>query len=188
MPHPFASLTCALLTLLVPGQPDSRPPATASTAAADPPAAVVAAYAAPLAGQLTVIHPFRAPPTPYAAGHRGVDLGAQPGATVRAAGAGRVVFAGQVAGRGVVVTEHPDGVSTEYEPVTPLVAAGSAVARGQPLGVVRGRHGDCPPDRCLHWGARRAGRYFDPLTLLRSLGPVRLLPWTTAPPDPQARG
>jgi murein DD-endopeptidase MepM/ murein hydrolase activator NlpD len=134
-------------------------------------------YSAPVAGRVVVVNPFEAPPTPYAAGHRGVDLLAAPAMTVLAAGAGVVRFAGPVAGRGVIVVVHPDGVSTEYEPVAPLVAAGATVTRGQPIGQVHGRHNDCQPDRCLHWGARRNGEYFDPMLLLRPLGPVRLLPW-----------
>lgn len=133
-------------------------------------------YSAPVL-PLLVVRGFQPPPTPYSAGHRGVDLATAPGAAVRAAADGRVSFAAQVAGRGVVVIAHPDGVSTEYEPVRPVVRAGAAVARGQPIGHVHGTHGSFPADRCLHWGARRAGAYFDPLTLLRPLGPVRLLPW-----------
>ncbi len=88
-----------------------------------------------------------------------------------------MTFAGQVAGRGLVVIAHADGVRTEYEPVRPLVPAGSAVAAGEPIGVVHGKHGRCQVDRCLHWGARRGEAYFDPMLLLRPLGPVRLLPW-----------
>ena len=47
-------------------------------------------------------------------------------------------FAGSVAGRGVVVIAHPDGISTEYEPVRASVRAGAAVRGGQPVGVVAG--------------------------------------------------
>lgn len=137
----------------------------------------VVRYSAPLPTPLRVVRGFEPPPSPFAAGHRGVDLAANPGDLVLAAASGRVTFAGPVAGRGVVVLQHPDGVSTEYEPVHPLVPAGQVVARGEPVGRLHGRHGTCPIDRCLHWGARRTGGYFDPTTLLRPLGPVRLLPW-----------
>ena len=89
-------------------------------------------------------------------------------------------FAGRVAGRGVVVLDHADGISTEYEPVTAQVVTGGHVDRGQALGSVSGRHGRCAPDGCLHWGATRAGRYLDPMTLLAPLGVVRLVPWTDA--------
>jgi len=138
---------------------------------------------APLVYQLpvpgAVVRPFIAPVSDYGAGHRGVDLATTGGSLVRSAGPGTVSFAGYVAGRGLVVVIHPDGVSTEYEPLQPSVRAGEAVSGGTALGVVpvSGVHGACMPGGCLHWGARRAGAYFDPLTLLRPLGPVRLLPW-----------
>src|SRR5690349_10872371 len=73
-------------------------------------------YVAP--APLRVLRPFEAPPTPFGPGHRGVDLATRAGEAVHAAGAGVVIFAGAVAGRGVVVLQHPDGVSTEYEPIT----------------------------------------------------------------------
>ena len=49
----------------------------------------------------------------YGPGRLGVDLAAQEGSVVVAAGAGTVRCAGQVAGRGVVVVEHPDSVGAE---------------------------------------------------------------------------
>jgi murein DD-endopeptidase MepM/ murein hydrolase activator NlpD len=134
-------------------------------------------YRAPVSASVVVVRPFAAPAGPYAAGHRGVDLATLPDDVVRAAGSGRVRFVGPVAGRGVVVIEHPDGVLTEYEPLGPTVSAGEPVSRGQPIGRVHGTHGGCSPSRCLHWSARRSGAYFDPMTLLEGLGPVRLLPW-----------
>lgn len=143
--------------------------------AAAAPAAVT--YQSPVPGWLRILRPFEPPPSPYAAGHRGVDLATPVRSTIRAAGPGVVTFAGAVAGRGVVVIRHPDGVSTEYEPVEASVHRGEAVAGGQPIGHVDGTHGSCPAQRCLHWGARRGDEYLDPLTLLRPLGPVRLLPW-----------
>jgi hypothetical protein len=141
-----------------------------------PPAAAIA-YRPPLAGQLHVLRPFEPPPTPYAAGHRGVDLNAPARGWVLAAGAGRVTFAGPVAGRGVVVIAHPDGIRTEYEPVAPSVTPGHAIAQGARIGRLDGQHDRWPPGRCLHWGARRGEQYLDPLALLHPLGPVRLLPW-----------
>jgi murein DD-endopeptidase MepM/ murein hydrolase activator NlpD len=133
-------------------------------------------YQAPLPQPIRVLVPFTAPPTPYAAGHRGVDVAAATGTVVQSAAAGKVRFAGSVAGRGVVVIQHGSGISTEYEPLTPTVRAGAPVARGQPIGRVSGAHAACAPARCLHWGARRGSTYFDPLSLLSPLGVVRLLP------------
>jgi murein DD-endopeptidase MepM/ murein hydrolase activator NlpD len=172
----------ALLVMTIAGSAAAEPLGTRDTGTLPPsPPAVSSAravtYAPPLAGALRVLRPFEPPPTPYAAGHRGVDLEAAAGAQVGAAGTGRVTFAGQVAGRGVVVIAHPDGIRTEYEPVTPSVTAGQAVARGERLGRLSGQHDQWPRGRCLHWGARRGDRYLDPLALLRPLGPVRLLPW-----------
>lgn len=138
--------------------------------------AATSSYVAPLPEPLDVLRGFDPPATPYGPGHLGVDLRAPPDSVVSAAGAGVVRFAGPVAGRGVVVLAHPDGVRTEYEPVRPLVRAGATVRAGQPIGRVSGVHPGCGAPSCLHWGARRAGRYFDPLSLLRPLGPVRLLP------------
>lgn len=137
-------------------------------------------YRSPLPGGLRVLTPFDPPSDRYGAGHLGVDLAAVPSASVVAAAAGVVRFAGSVAGRGVVVLQHPDGLSTEYEPVSSAVRAGQQVVRGALIGHVLGSHRACVPRRCLHWGARRGVDYLDPLSLLRPLGPVRLLPWDPA--------
>jgi murein DD-endopeptidase MepM/ murein hydrolase activator NlpD len=134
-------------------------------------------YRAPVAGAVRVRTPFNPPADRYGRGHLGVDLAVADGVAVLAAGAGTVRFAGPVAGRGVVVLAHPDGVSTVYEPVAAAVAAGQRVQAGQRIGAVRGVHRSCAQATCLHWGARRAGAYLDPMSLLRPLGVVRLLPW-----------
>jgi murein DD-endopeptidase MepM/ murein hydrolase activator NlpD len=133
-------------------------------------------YRAPVTGALRVLVPFQPPPTPYSAGHRGVDLAVAQSSVIVAAGTGMVRFAGSVAGRGVVVIQHPDGISTEYEPVRATVAVGAAVIAGEPIGRLAGRHEACGPSDCLHWGARRGEVYLDPMSLLRPLGPVRLVP------------
>lgn len=138
---------------------------------------VVSTYVVPLSGELHVVRGFAPPATAYGPGHLGVDLRAARDEVVRAAGAGVVRFSGMVAGRGVVVVAHSDGISTEYEPVRPTVSAGDRVVPGQPIGIVDGRHAGCP-GVCLHWGARRGANYLNPLDLLRPLGPVVLLPWS----------
>src|SRR6185312_15755146 len=53
-----------------------------------------------------VVRQFAEPISVYAAGHRGVDFAAAPGAPVRAANAGTVSFAGDVAGSLHVVVAH----------------------------------------------------------------------------------
>ena len=149
---------------------------SAASAAPAPAAPATVLWALPLTGAPEVTRPFAPPPSPYAAGHRGVDLAAAPGAPVLAAGAGTVAFAGLVAGRPVVSVDHPGGLRTTYEPVTPAVAAGQVVALGTPLGALTAGHAGCPAAACLHWGLRRGEAYLDPLSLLRPPR-VRLLPW-----------
>jgi murein DD-endopeptidase MepM/ murein hydrolase activator NlpD len=124
-----------------------------------------------------VVRRFDPPPEPWMTGHRGVDLAAAPGSVVRAAGAGTVVHAGRIAGRGVVSVQHADGLRTTYEPVDvdPALRAGLPVPAGGPLGTLAAGHPGCPASACLHWGLRRGPHYLDPLALL-GLGRVRLLP------------
>jgi murein DD-endopeptidase MepM/ murein hydrolase activator NlpD len=159
-----------------------RPPAPSSPRS--PGASVVGTPAGrfrwPLAGTPRVVRRFDPPPQPWLPGHGGVDLAANPGVQVRAAGAGVVLFAGTVAGRPVVTVGHADGLRTTYEPVRPGPAVGARVAAGAPIGLLIAGHPGCAVAACLHWGLRRGEEYLDPLALL-GLGPVRLLP-LDAPP------
>ncbi|MFP5022970.1 M23 family metallopeptidase [Pseudonocardia phyllosphaerae] len=124
---------------------------------------------------------FRKPTFRYGRGHRGADLAGVPGQAVLVAREGVVVFAGRLAGRGVVSVDHPDGLRSTYEPVTASVTAGARVGAGDPVGVLEPGHGGCPVAACLHWGVRRDRLdHLDPLVLLRSPR-VRLLPWEGAP-------
>jgi murein DD-endopeptidase MepM/ murein hydrolase activator NlpD len=122
-----------------------------------------------------IVRRFDPPPRPWLPGHRGVDFAAPPVTVVHAAGSGTVVYAGVIAGRGVVSVAHPGGLRTTYEPVASTVAVGDAVAVGSVLGTLTPGHPGCAEAACLHWGLRRGDAYLDPLTLL-GLGRVRLLP------------
>ena len=133
-------------------------------------------YDWPLAGWPHVGRPFQPPLSKYGPGHRGVDLVAGADSAVLAAADGIVVFAGELAGRGVVSVQHPDGLRTTYEPVAAVVAQGATVVRGQLLGVVQPGHSGCPAAACLHWGVRRGQVYLDPLRLI-GYWQVRLKPW-----------
>jgi murein DD-endopeptidase MepM/ murein hydrolase activator NlpD len=153
-------------------------------ATADPTSATTTAatrWVAPVPDEVT--RPFEPLPHPYAAGHRGVDLRGSPGAPVRAAGDGVVVFAGMVAGRPVVSIDHPNGLRTTYEPVDPSVGGGQPVPRGAVIGTLQAGHAGCPAATCLHWGLRRGGTYLDPMGLLDPPR-VRLLPLRTDPMQP----
>lgn len=148
--------------------PAASPPAAGRAERADP----------PLAGPLTVLVPFDPPDRPYGSGHRGVDLAADHGQEVRAAVDGVVVYAGMLAGRGVVSIERADGVRVSYEPVAAAVARGVTVRAGDRVGTVSGMHPPCAPDTCLHWGVRTPdGTYLDPMGLLRP-PVIALLPWS----------
>lgn len=132
----------------------------------------------PLTTPAAVLKPFDPPEQPWGPGHRGVDVQARVGAQVLATAAGRVTYAGRLAGRGVVVVDH-GGIRTTYEPVTSTVPVGTAVAAGTPVGLVAsGTH--CGATPCLHWGLRQGTRYLDPLGQSPepqlSGAPVRLLP------------
>lgn len=119
---------------------------------------------------------FDPPDRPWLPGHRGVDLFGHPGAPVRAALAGRVTFAAELAGRGVVVVSH-GALRTTYEPVTAEVAVGARVGTGEVIGTLQEGH-LCAGGSCLHWGLRRGEEYLNPLSLLDP-GPLRLLPGST---------
>ncbi|MFI5845490.1 murein hydrolase activator EnvC family protein [Catenuloplanes sp. NPDC051500] len=152
------------------------PPLTA-VAAREP---VPVRFSWPLDGPSPVLRRFDPPPQPWLPGHRGVDLGAEPGSTVRAAGDGTVVFAGMVADHGVVSIEHPGGLRTTYQPVHIGIAAGRKTSAGTPLGTLATGHSGCPAAACLHWGLRHGSDYLDPLLLL-ALGRARLLPPAAGP-------
>jgi murein DD-endopeptidase MepM/ murein hydrolase activator NlpD len=132
-----------------------------------------------------VLRGWDPPATTYGRGHRGVDLGAPPEAVVRAVAAGRVSFAGRVAGRGVVSVElagtGTPALRTTYEPVRASVREGEAVTAGQVVGTLEtaATRSHCGSG-CLHWGLLRERTYLNPLLLLppwlRDGGPPRLLP------------
>ncbi len=137
----------------------------------------------PLTGPLEVITPFRPPPTDWLPGHRGVDLGAEPGADVLAAGVGVVLWAGAIAGRGVVSVLHGDGRRTTYEPVSATVRVGDLVDPGDLLGQIAVGASHCGGiPSCLHWGLISGETYLDPMSLLAPARHPRLLPVTASAP------
>ncbi|WP_325176505.1 M23 family metallopeptidase [Streptomyces sp. BSE6.1] len=136
----------------------------------------------PVGVRPAVLRGWEPPATPYGPGHRGVDLAAAGGTPVRAVAAGRVSFAGPVAGRGVVSLElagtGDPPLRTTYTPVEAVVEEGDEVAAGEVLGSVRPAGSHCTG--CLHWGLLRGDVYLNPLSLLPpwllDAGPSRLLP------------
>ncbi len=129
----------------------------------------------PLDPRPEIVARFDPPNSAYGAGHRGVDLLGRPGEPVLAALGGTITYAGNLAGRGVVVIDHGSRRTT-YEPVLATVAVGDHVRAGDVLGTLEVAASHCFPRSCLHWGLIEGDEYLDPLSLMGESGPVRLLP------------
>lgn len=132
-----------------------------------------AEHAVPLYGEL--VAPYDAPEDPFAPGHRGVDVAAEPSSPVRASAAGLVSFAGSVAGNLAVTVDHGGGLLTTYSFLEEIaVSKGQEVGRGDPVGTLGAGHDpDLPPH--VHLSARRDGVYFDPIELYLGAGYADLL-------------
>ncbi len=156
----------------------------AAAAASPPPPAGAQAATWPLQPRPQVVHGFDLPAKPWLAGHRGVDLSGSPGQAVLAATSGTITYAGQLAGRGVVVVSIGRRRTT-YEPVVPSLTVGAVVSPGAVIGRLSAAGSHCAPATCLHWGLVQGKQYLNPLTLLPDR-PVRLLP-LTRPPEIPAR-
>lgn len=131
-------------------------------------------WAWPVDGARTIVRPYAAPPTPYTAGHRGVDLRAgSAGVDVRAPTDGVVHFAGVVVDR-PLVTVRSGHVLVTVEPVEPVVAEGDRVRAGEVIGTLQPGH--CRAAACVHVGVRVSGEYVSPLLYLGGLRRAVLLP------------
>ena len=202
-------LACSASAAAFPLRPDDAPPS--APAPGSPPGRALPAAPAPgssrspstgqwdwpLEPAPAVVRRFEPSPTPWGAGHRGVDLSARVGQTVLAPADGVISFAGVIAGRGVVVVTHAGQLRTTYEPVHGLGAVvaptGTPVSRGSPIGVVEATPGHCAPETCLHWGLLRGtgpdAAYLDPLSMIASAwDPPLLLPWRSPPGDAASWG
>lgn len=127
----------------------------------------------PTGTPVPVVAGFAPPAHDWLPGRRGVTLQYPAPSPVYACASGTVTVAGPIAGRGVISIRHEVGgrvVWSTYLPVTPSVAVGDHVHKGDMIGVVEG---DSPT---LHWGAKTGRRtYIDPIRM--TLGRPRLLPW-----------
>ncbi|MEX0767637.1 MAG: M23 family metallopeptidase [Microthrixaceae bacterium] len=146
----------------------STPLAATAQAASDPATnngqETPQSFGPPIAGtylrptQRSVSDPFRMQNGPYGSGNFGLEYDTSPGDAVFAIGAGKVAFAGAVAGRLAVTVEHPDGRRSSLTGLASL-----AVQRGQL--VIRGQYvGTALPG--LHLGLREGDRYVDPAPFL----------------------
>lgn len=126
-----------------------------------------------------IIGHYDPPTNPYGSGHRGIDIAAPFGSPVVAAADGVVAFAGRIGSGSYVSIDHPDGIRTTYSWLGALgTARGRTIQAGQVIGASGiGHPGSLVPH--LHFGARIADTYLDPLSLLAPpdrTGWVRLVP------------
>ncbi|ROR32246.1 lipoprotein NlpD [Inmirania thermothiophila] len=154
--------------------PGRRPPAPRAqpTPEAERPA-VPAAREAPPAAAGPAGRPVFSWPTegPLLAGFRdgakrGIDIGGRPGQPVRAAAAGRVVYAGSGLvgyGRLIIVKHNAEWLSAYGHNRRLLVREGEHVRAGQVIAELGASGADRPK---LHFEIRRFGEPVDPLTLL----------------------
>lgn len=92
----------------------------------------------------------------------------QAGTPVRAAGSGRVSWAGSVAGNLAVTIDHGEGLETTYSVLSRIdVIEGSRVSEGEFLGLAGSSHKGNAGD--LHFGVKFEDEYVDPLD---HLGPA----------------
>jgi murein DD-endopeptidase MepM/ murein hydrolase activator NlpD len=98
--------------------------------------------------------------------HEGIDIGAGYGTPIRAAAAGRVVYAGSMSGYGnLVAIDHGGGISTAYGHQSSVaVGVGQVVSQGETVGYV-GCTGHCFGPH-LHFEVRVNGSPVDPLGYL----------------------
>lgn len=116
-----------------------------------------------------VVDPFRAPPSKFGPGNRGLTYDLAPGSPVTASAAGEVTFAGPVAGSLHVTVLHADGLRTSYSFLDSVtVRRGQRIGQGDVVGT--GGTG-------FHLGVRAGDAYLDPAALFGGVEiRVRLVP------------
>lgn len=124
-------------------------------------------------GVARVVRPYEQPPTPYEAGHRGIDIAVAADEIVAPAD-GVVAFRGVVVDRPLITIDHGSGLVSTLEPVESELNPGDAVSQGQAVGTLA--TGGHTAEGLLHLGARLDGEYINPLALLGAAERPVLLP------------
>lgn len=148
-------------TLIVPGGKPRQAAAASTASGAAGAAASGAVLSWPLRGAISSSFGPR-----WGQVHTGIDIVAPYGATIRAAGAGKVSFVGWYGRYGrCVIVDHGGGLTTLYGHASViLVSAGDRVARGDPVAEV-GSSGNSTGPHC-HFEVRLDGRARNPLNYL----------------------
>lgn len=124
----------------------------------------------PLKPPPLVVTSFNKPEKKWEPGHRGVDLLGHPNETVYAAGNGKIVFSGKIAGIGIISIQHEHNLRTTYQPIKSDLKTGNYVSKGEKIGVLLAGHPSCLPRTCLHWGllkgSAKEANYLNPLILI----------------------
>ncbi|MBF0094545.1 MAG: peptidoglycan DD-metalloendopeptidase family protein [Alphaproteobacteria bacterium] len=117
-------------------------------------------FVSPVDGR--VVSAFGSIPTPGGAANKGIDFEASPGAIVKAADGGEVVFVGELPRYGTVVAiKHDNNWATVYGLATNIrVAKGAKVAKNQPFAEIDSN------TKLLHFEIRQKGKAIDPRSLL----------------------
>jgi murein DD-endopeptidase MepM/ murein hydrolase activator NlpD len=183
---PLLALVLTVGALLPAAAPAAVAGRSAPPPAAGPDPPRVPALWMPVAG--AVVRGFDARAGPYGPGHRGIDIAAPVGELVWAPAAGKVVFAGPVAGTTWVSLLVAPGVLVTLGPLRDPVTAGRVRLRA-PIGRVGPGHpatsatsaapagpGGVGEAVTLHLGVRVDGVYVDPLAFLVDRPRARLAP------------
>jgi murein DD-endopeptidase MepM/ murein hydrolase activator NlpD len=145
--------------------PDETPSVPAAAPAVPDAPDIGTAAPAPAASNAVLIYPVQGDIIrAYSPGrNEGIDIGAAPGASVKAAAAGEVAaVTTDTSGVPIVVIKHPDNLLTVYTNLEGLsVAKGDSVTRGQQIARVR----DADPS-FLHFEVRRGLQSVDPADFL----------------------
>src|SRR5690606_28803595 len=107
-------------------------------------------------------------------GHRGLDVTAPVGTTVRAPADGVVAFRGVVVDRPLITIEHGSAIVTTFEPVASTLDPGLVVTAGSEIGTVA--TGGHTATGEMHVGVRWMGVYINPQLMFGDVPRAILLP------------
>ena len=98
--------------------------------------------------------------------HEGIDIGAPTGTPIRAAAAGRIIYAGYNSGGygNLTMIDHGNGLSTAYAHQSAIYVSGGSVSQGTVIGAVGSTGSSTGPH--LHFEVRVNGSPVDPLGYL----------------------